>query len=131
MCIPFRVAFKLAILSKPEPALLTLIVSLVAVTVTVLKSRAISWVQNGNPWMVTSGLPDRPKDDWTWLAIWFSVYALATKSLTTRSTMITTTVINAISGPLLRRLRSCGGGPGGSCAFHHSGRGRVGSALMT
>ena len=41
--------------------------------------------------MVTSGLPDRSSDDWNWLAIWFSAYALATRSLTTSSTRITIT----------------------------------------
>ena len=56
--------------------------------------------------MVTSGLPDRPRDDWNWLAIWFSAYALATRSLTTSSTMITITVISAMSGPFRRRLRT-------------------------
>ena len=79
-------------------------VSLLAVMVTFLKSCAISWVQNGNPWMVTLGLPDRPRDDWTWLAIWFSAYALATRSLTTSSTRSTITVISVMSGHFRRRF---------------------------
>src|SRR5277367_4214329 len=134
-CRPCSVAFRLAISSAPPPALGLLMVSLLAVMSTVLKSFAISWVQNGNPWMVTCGLPDRPRDDWTWLAIWFSAYALATRSLITSSTKITITVIRAISGPLRRRLRvtKVGGSAGRCdhcCACDHSGRGRVGSALM-
>ena len=60
MCIPCRVAVRLAISSwPPGPA-----VSLVALTSTVLKLLAASWVRNGNPWMVTSGLPDKASDDW-------------------------------------------------------------------
>src|SRR5580700_5004614 len=140
-CRPCSVAFRLAISRAPPPALGELIVSLLAVMSTVLKSLASNWVQNGNPWMVTSGLPDRASDDWTWLAIWFSANALATRSLTTSSTRITITVISAISGPLRRRLRvtNVGGSGGrcchcGCCCCHccccHSGRGRVGSALM-
>ena len=82
-----------------------MIVSSLAVMSTVLKSRAINWVQNGNPWMVTCGLPDRARDDWTWLAIWFSAYVLATRSLTTSSTTITISVIRAMTGPFRRRLR--------------------------
>ena len=96
-------AFRLAISSAPPPALAELMVSLLAVMSTVLKSWAISWVQNGNPWMVTCGLPDRARDDWNWLAIWFSAYALATRSLTTSSTRITISVISATSGPFRRR----------------------------
>jgi hypothetical protein len=53
--------------------------------------------------MVTLGLPDRSNDDWTWLAIWFSVYALATRSPTTSTKMIT---IKVISGHFRRRLRT-------------------------
>ena len=76
MCIPCSVAVRLAISSGPAvPS-----VSLLALMFTVLKSRAASWVRNGNPWMVTSGLPDRPSDDWIWLAIWFSVIAVAARS---------------------------------------------------
>jgi hypothetical protein len=45
---------------------------LLALTSTVLKVRAATWVRNGKPWMVTFGLPDRARDDCTWLAIWFS-----------------------------------------------------------
>ena len=82
-------------------------VSLLALTSTVRKSRAASWVRNGKPWMVTCGLPDRPRDDWIWLAIWFSVYALAARSPTTSTTMIT---IRVMSGHLLRRRRILGGG---------------------
>src|ERR1700689_639964 len=106
-CNPSTVAFKLAISSAPPPALAELIVSLLAVMSTVLKSFASSWVQNGNPWMLTCGLPDRSRDDWTWLAIWFSAYALATRSLTTSRTTLTTSGIRAMSGPFRR------GGPRG------------------
>jgi hypothetical protein len=52
--------------------------------------------------MVTCGLPDRSKDDWTWLAIAFSVYALAARSATTR---IKTITINVTSGHRRRRRR--------------------------
>src|ERR1700722_5395991 len=107
-CIPCSVALRLAISSAPFPALARLMVSLLAVTVTVLKSLAISCVQNGKPWMVTSGLPDRASDDWTWLAILFSAYALATRSLTTTSTTITSSVIRRMDGPRLRRRRRVG-----------------------
>jgi hypothetical protein len=62
----------------------------------------------GNPSMTTCGLPDSAKDDWNWLAIWFSVYALAARSPTTRTTMMT---IKVIIGHLLRRRRIRGGGP--------------------
>jgi hypothetical protein len=81
--------------------------------------------------MVTFGLPDRPSDVWTWLAIRFSVYALAAKSLITKSTRTTITVINPIRAPVLRRLRTRGGVPRAGDALDHSGRGRVGSAFMT
>src|ERR1700730_12682985 len=107
MCIPCSVAVRLAISSSPDPTLVALMVSLLALTSTVRKSRAARWVRNGNPWMVTLGLPDRPRDDWTWLAIWFSVYALAARSPTTSTTMIT---IKVMSGHLLRRRRIRGGG---------------------
>ena len=131
-CMPCSVALRLWISSAPLPALDRLMVSLLAVTVTFLKSFAASCVQNGKPWMVTSGLPDRASDDWTWLAILFSAYALATRSLTTSSTTITSSVISRIDGPRLRRRRGratvCGSaGPDHSC--RHSGSGRVGSAL--
>src|SRR5579863_939897 len=131
-CRPCSVAFRLLISSAPPPALGELIVSLLADMSTVLKSLASSWVQNGNPWMLTLGLPDRFRDDWTWLAIWFSANALATRSLTTSRTRITITVIRAMSGPLRRRLRvtKVGGSGGRCCCCHHSGMGRVGSALM-
>src|ERR1700722_3498681 len=150
-CRPCSVALRLAISRAPLPALGELIVSLRAEMLTVMKSLASSWVQNGNPWMLTVGLPDRFRDDWTWLAIWFSANALATRSLTTSSTKSTITVIRAMSGPLRRRLRvtKIGGSGGGCChcgcccggcchcgcccccCCRHSGRGRVGSALMT
>jgi hypothetical protein len=69
MCIPCSVAVRLAIWSwPPGPA-----VSLLALTSTVLKVRAATWVRNGMPWMVTCGLPDRASDDCIWLAIWSSV----------------------------------------------------------
>src|SRR5579863_1727739 len=102
MCIPCAVAVRLAISSGP-------VVSLVALTLTVLKSRAASWVRNGNPGMDTCGLPDRPTEDWNWLAIAFSVIARAPRSAATRSRTIT---ISVIHGHLLRRrLRSGAGAP--------------------
>jgi hypothetical protein len=49
MCIPCSVAVRLGILScPPGPA-----VSLLALTSTVLKVRAATWVRKGKPWMVT------------------------------------------------------------------------------
>ena len=100
--------------------------------VTVWKSRAASWVRNGKPAMFTCGLPDRSSDDWNWLANWFSVYALATRSPTTSTTMITITVITAIRGPRRRLATTGGGGPwGGRGCCHQSGTGWGGSALMT
>src|SRR5258708_12837930 len=69
MCIPCSVAVRLAISScPPGPAF-----SLLALTSTVLKVRAASWVRNGKPAMLTFGLPDRASDDFIWLAIWSSV----------------------------------------------------------
>ena len=59
--------------------------------------------------MVTFGLPDSSNDDWNWLAILFSAYALATRSPTTRTKTIT---IKVISGHFRRRLRTRAGGGG-------------------
>jgi hypothetical protein len=52
--------------------------------------------------MLTCGLPDSSKDDWTWLAIWSSVNALAARSATTR---IKTITMSVTSGHFRRRLR--------------------------
>jgi len=58
------------------------VVSLLALMSTVLKSRAISCVRTGNPWMVTFGFPDRPRTSEPGWPSGSPVIALATRSPT-------------------------------------------------